>query len=207
MIKDIIWLLPILCLSGSILYCSIRLWLMYKEEIYICAHRMLAKSGFWKTGMGRLDKLRKYSCWYMLSTILSVVIFCVVSFMTKAKADEEVTAFAGRPGIVEFDKILATLGFVAITVVESLLMCGCDFSKVNHKLSEFKSSFGRNFFRALPVFIWVFAGSLVYKDYFLGTTNEWVSSLGRILQLFWGGVSIGVFLPSIFTAARDMREN
>lgn len=207
MIKDIIWLLPIVCLLGSILYYSARLWWMCKKEIYTFAQRMLAKFGFWKIGVGRLNRLQKYGCWYIVSAILSILIFCVASFMTKAKVIEEITTFAERLGIIEFGKFSATFGFAVITVVESLLMHGCDFSEIKLRLSKLESFLGRIFFTILPGLIWILTGFAVYKDYFFRTANEWISSPGRVFQLCWGVVSMGIFWDALSNVIQDVRES
>ena len=204
MIIDIIWLFPILCLLGSILYCSIRLWRMYKEEIDSYAHRILAKFGLWKTGMGRWVRLWQYSLCYILSAILSVLISVAIPLVTKTEVIEQITAFVERLGTVELSKFLATVGFATITVVESLLMYGCDFSKVDRKLSKLQKFV---LMRFLPVLIWVFAGVFVYKDYFFRAAEEWISSPGRVFQLCWGAVSIGIFGLSLCNVIKDMRDN
>lgn len=202
MIENFIWLLPIVCLSGSILFCSIRLWLMYKEKVYIRAHRVLKKIGLWKTGVGRWIRLGRYGLYYISSAILSVIISVTIPLVTGAEIIEQVTAFVERLSTVELSKFLATVVFAMITVLESLLMYGCNFSKADRKkfLGE------RFLYTILPVLIWLPTGVSVYKDYFFRAADEWISSPGRVFQLCWGAVSVGIFGVALFNVLQDMRK-
>lgn len=202
MIENFLWLLPIVCLSGSILCCSIRLWLMYKEKVYIRAHQILKKIGLWKTGVGRWIRLRRYGRYYIFSAILSVFISVAISLVTEAGVIEQITTFVERLSVVELSKFLATAGFATITALESVLMYGCDFSKADRQKFLFKWLL----YGILPVAIWIPAGVSVYKDYFFRAAGEWISSPGRVLQLCWGAVSVGIFGFALLNVIRDIRE-
>ena len=193
-IMSVIWLLPILWLSGSILYCSIRLWLMYKEEIHIQVHRTLEKIGLWKMGMGRWVRLGRYIFYYVISAAASVPIFIAISAVTGVKAVEQIATFVERLGTAEFGKLLTTVGFAMVTVIESLLMYGRDFSKVTNEMSKLQKFFLEYFWgKILPVLLWGFAGFTAYKDIFFRATHEWLSSPGRVFRLCLGVVSVGIF--------------
>ncbi len=128
MLGDIILGLPILCLLGGILYCGAHLWQVYRNEIYSWANSFLKKIGLWKTGMGRLIRLKQYSCYYILSTILSLFISVAISWATEAGVIEQFISFVKSLSI-EVNKFLTTVGFAVFTVVVSLLMYDIDFLK------------------------------------------------------------------------------
>lgn len=208
MIRDIIWLLPILCLLVSIAYCSLRLWVMSKEEIHIYVHRAFNKIGLWKTGMGRWIRLGKYGFYYILSSVLSVVISIIISRIAEPGVIEHISEFVERLSSVELNKLLATFGFAIITIFESLLMYGRDFSKVKREFSKPKRFFFEYFLGGFfPILVWLFCGILVYKDYLFRSVYEWISSPGRVFQLSWGVVSVCIFVAAVFSGIQDMRRD
>ena len=181
---NIIWLLPILCLSASILYCSVRLVLMYKEELYIQIHQILKKLSLWKTDMGRRLRLKRYSCYYVCSVIASIVISIAVSATAEKKAFEEIRAFVERLSIVEVSKLFCTVAFAWCISIGSVLMSEFNSSKEDSKLSKSQNLLEHcldNFF----LLIGAFFGFIAYKDYFFPfrAIHEWISSPGRIFQL------------------------
>lgn len=191
--------LPVLFLLGSILYCGVLLWKMYREAVQFQIQRIIKKMGFWKTGMGRWIRLRNYSIIYVISAIISIIISIIVPLLTNKEIIEEISVFVNRLSIIEIRKFLATAGFAVFTICESLLMYERDFSKIDSRTSKSRKFLLRYLIGDfLPILLWLLFGFGVYKDYFFRNAPEWISSPGRVFQVIWGAVSIFILGATVF---------
>lgn len=212
MIRDIIWLMPILCLSGSILYCLTRLWMMYWKSVHIWVNHLLEKMGLWKTGIGRWTRLGRYISYYTISAILSVLIYLIASIIFKVEITEQFTIFMEHFSIIEAGKFFATIIFAIETMFISLMMYGRDFTKMKREhFNPFFRILGEAIFAVL---IWLVSGIGTYKDWFFRATQgwsywlqEWFSSPGRVVQLCWGIVSVIIFGSAVLNIFRDMQRD